>query len=386
MDTTLSKHEPLKQNLQTLSPNLGLREHGWHLTLTAILTLALFPAFRLARLPFSIDLIGMAGAYWVGTGLRAMFLAIVLYVACTPYNESLKPVLRRYSAEKTRWIATAAFAVWMFVLFGFWLGTAVVVDGIALAELLERRKQGFGAALVDIALPASYLFCGLMLIFSWQHVVAGIRYAGAYDGFFDRLDSLFFHVNVSTISHAALARLPLWVFRAAEFVYYSLYAQVGAAIVLTSLALGRKHAMRYAATLVIAYYIALATFSLWPTMGPFSICEQHTSTYPHDLPTYWSQEAILSKARLMRDHNLLPEEVRTVNAADYYIGFPCMHICLPVIALWFLRRLKRIALVLLCIDALLLISIVLLEWHYVIDLPAGIAVAALAIWLGNRSS
>src|SRR5262245_6018978 len=105
MNTILSKHEPLKQNLQTLSPSCGFREHAWPLILTAILVLGLYPAFRLARLPFSIDLIGMAGAYWVGTGLRAMFLAIVLYVACMPYHETLKPLLCRYSAEKVRWIA-----------------------------------------------------------------------------------------------------------------------------------------------------------------------------------------------------------------------------------------------------------------------------------------
>src|SRR5262245_647198 len=370
--------------MERSATGIELRGHVWHFIVTAILAAALYPAFRLTRLPFSIDFMGMVGAYWVGTGLRAMFFAIVLYLACTPYHESLMPLLRRYSAEKIRWVATAVFAVWMFLLFGFWLGTAVVVDGMALAELLERRKQGFGAALADIALPSSYLFCGLILVFSWQHVVAGVRYAGEYDRFFERLDSLFFRVNVSTISHAAAARLPLWVFRAAELVYYSLFAQVGAAIAITALASGRKHAMGYVATLVIAYYLALAAFFLWPRMGPFSICQQHASAYPHDLPTYWSQVAILSKAKLLRDHNLLPD-VRTVNAADYYIGFPCMHIALPLIALWFLRKWKRIALVLLCLDALLLISIILLEWHYVIDIPGGVAVAALAIWIGNHS-
>jgi PAP2 superfamily len=378
--------EPLKQDMQTSVTGISLREHVWHFSVTAILALGLYPAFRLARLPFSIDLIGMASAYWVGTGLRAMFLAIVLYVACMPYHETLKPLLHRYSAEKVRWIAVAIFAIWMFVLFGFSLGTVVVVDGIALAELFERRKQAFGAALADIALPASYLFCGLILIFSWQHVVAGLRYAGEYDDLFNRADSLLFHANVASISHAAIARFPLWVFRAAELVYYSLYAQVGAAIAITALASGRKRALGYVTTLVIAYYLALAAFSIWPTMGPFSICQQHSSTYPHELPTYWSQKAILAKAKLIRDHNLLVPEVRTVNAADYYIGFPCMHIGLPLIALWFLRKWKRIALVLVCVDVLLLISIILLEWHYVIDVPGGVAVAALAIWIGDRLS
>ena len=382
----MSVATPLQQDTLTSTASIQLREHAWHFTVTAILALGLFPAFRLARLPFSIDLIGMASAYWVGTGLRAAFFAILLYVNCRPYDETLKPVLRRYSAEKARWVAIAVFAVWMFVLFGFWLGTAVVVDGIALAELLERRKQRFGAALADIALPAFYLFCALVLVFSWLHVVAGLRYAGEYDAFFRRLDLLLFHVDVSTISHAAFARLPLWVFRAAEVVYYSLYAYVGGVIVITALGSGRKYAMRYVATIVVAYYIALATFSVWPTVGPFSICTDHDSTYPHELPTYWAQAGVVAKARLLAEHKLLLPEVWTVNAADYYIGFPCMHLALPLIGLWFLRKYKRMAVLLAGFNVLLSISIVLLEWHYVVDLLGGVAVAALAIRITNRSS
>jgi PAP2 superfamily len=377
---------PLKQDTVTSDASIQLREHAWHFTVTAILALGLFPAFRLARLPFSIDLIGMASAYWVGTGLRAAFFAIVLYVTCRPYDETLKPMLRRYSAEKARWVAIAVFAVWMFVLFGFWLGTAVVVDGVALAELLERRKQRFGTALADIALPAFYLFCALVLVFSWLHVVAAMRYAGEYDAFFRRLDLLLFHVDVSTISHAAFVQLPLWVFRAAEAVYYSLYAYVGGAIVITALGSGRKYAMRYVATIVVAYYIALAIFSAWPTVGPSSICTDHSSAYPHDLPTYWALAGVVAKARLLVEHRLLLPEVWTVNAADYYIAFPCMHLALPLIGLWFLRKYKRMAVLLAGFNILLSISIVLLELHHLVDLLGGAAVAALAIRIGNRSS
>src|SRR5262249_23655033 len=146
--------------------------------------------------------------------------------------------------------------------------------------------------------------------FSWQHVIAGMRYAGEYDSVFDRLDSLLFHVNVSAISHTAVARLPLWIFRTAEFAYYSLYVQIGAAVAITALGTGRKYAMQYVATLVIGYYLALAMFALWPTMGPFAVCRQHVSGYPHELPTYWTQQAILAKARLLWDHNLELPEVR----------------------------------------------------------------------------
>jgi membrane-associated phospholipid phosphatase len=56
-----------------------------------------------------------------------------------------------------------------------------------------------------------------------------------------------------------------------------------------------------------------------------------------------------------------------------------MHIASPIIALWFLRQWRRLAIILLMLDVLLCFAIVLLEYHYVMDLIGGIAVAALAI-------
>ena len=63
----------------------------------------------------------------------------------------------------------------------------------------------------------------------------------------------------------------------------------------------------------------------------------------------------------------------------YFIAFPCMHIATPVVALWFLRQWRRLAVTLLGLDILLCAAIVLLEYHYVVDLIGGVAVAALAI-------
>jgi membrane-associated phospholipid phosphatase len=47
--------------------------------------------------------------------------------------------------------------------------------------------------------------------------------------------------------------------------------------------------------------------------------------------------------------------------------------------MWFLRRWRRIVVVLAAYDVLLLVAIFLLEMHYVVDVLAGVLVAALAI-------
>jgi len=51
--------------------------------------------------------------------------------------------------------------------------------------------------------------------------------------------------------------------------------------------------------------------------------------------------------------------------------------------LWFLRSMKTVARVLIVYDALMVFSIVLLQWHYVVDLFGGVAVAVIAIKVHN---
>jgi hypothetical protein len=143
--------------------------------------------------------------------------------------------------------------------------------------------------------------------------------------------------------------------------------------------------VRYVATLLVGYYIALVIFALWPTLGPFSICTTHAAAYPNFLSTFAGQQAIVAKAKMLSAHILIPQTA-SVKVLDYYIGFPCMHIALPMIAIWSLRHWRRMALVLAAFDILLVFSIVILEWHYLLDLVGGIAVAALAIFIQSSQN
>ena len=354
-----------------------------HWVLTVAFLLALVPLFHRARLPLSIDLAEMAGAYWVGTGVRAVFCAVVLYLLCFPWAVTVAPVLRRLSESKFLLIEIVVFVGAMIWFFGVVLGLEVVIEGIALAELMARRREMFGEALADVAIPAAYLFVGIVVVFSFQHGIAGLKFAGEYDPFFEHLDRVIFHADVSQISHAALAFLPPWAARVLEFAYYSLFMQIGGALVITAIAGGRKQALHYVATLLVGYYIALVCFSLWPTIGPFSVCATHLSAYPTSLRTFTIQETILEKARLLWQHNLVTG-VRQVNLIDYYIGFPCMHVGLPLIAIWSLRKWRKMVVILMAFDLLLVTAIVALEWHYLVDLVGGVVVAVLAIQCNRR--
>ena len=63
-----------------------------------------------------------------------------------------------------------------------------------------------------------------------------------------------------------------------------------------------------------------------------------------------------------------------------------MHFGQTLIALWFLRRWKRLLILMIAFDVLLVPAILLLEMHYLVDLIAAVPVAALAIAISGRDT
>lgn len=348
--------------------------------LIALFVAAIVPAFVVARLPFRIDLDTFISAYWGGTAAQATFVAVILSVAGLSYDCTLRPMWFSYRKQGFKFIGLLLLGIWMIALFGPRLGLIIVIDAVALAELLDRRKRYFGVALFDVVLPSAYLFVGVLAVYLLNHAIAGIRFAATYDRSFNRIDLFLFGTTASAVFDWMATHLPKSFFSLMEFVYRTLYAQVGAAIAITALFAGREYSMRYVRTLLTAYGFATAVFFLWPTIGPFAIRDSPASHYTFLMSTYGMQETIALKARLLWVHSPMPA-VMTVDLADYYIGFPSMHVAMPLIAIWFLRRWRRMALILLAFDCVMLVSIVALEWHYFVDLFGGVLVAFMAIFI-----
>jgi len=351
-----------------------------------VLLLLLFPVYRLARLPFRIDLAGISEAYWGGTAVSAAFFAILLVLIGLPIDETLLPCLSRYREKKGRILIALVLMIWMAYVLGLWMGFVVSISALGVAELKDRRKGDFESALIDVFFPALYLFFVITLVYAFNHALAGIRYAGTYDGVFSHLDWLLFHVNVSHIAHWCLSHFPAWIFTLLELSYFGMYGRIGAVLILIALLGNQQYAVKYVRALLICYTIATAIFILCPVKGPYSICPVHLSSYPRWLPTFWTQETLLIKARALFAHHLTPD-VSLTSIDDYYIGFPSLHTALPLIGIWFLRPWKRIAGVMLFLFLVLLVpALILLEWHYLVDVLGGVATAFLAIWITDRIS
>lgn len=351
-----------------------------HWILTAALLLGVVPAFRWVGLEFKFDWPRLLTIYWVGLTLQSVFATALLCIIAFPLEQTLLPFWRRCLNDKLRLLLIVGFIPFMIWQFGWAIGLMLAVDVLMVLEVLDRFSAGRKTAwrmASNIVVPASYFFIGLILVFCYNDVIASAVDVNTYTTTYLRLDSiLLFGSGVSEIAHAVMGRLPVSAYNLLEGIYFGMFAQLGVGILLIAVAHGKRRALAYVGTLLTAYYLALGVFAIWPAAVPASICPDHFSKFPESAALYGVQQATVQKPKLFFS-DAPPPQIDT----DYFILLPCMHIALPLIMLWFIRRWRRLTAVLLLYDLLLCGAILLLEQHFLIDLIGGVIAAAVAIAL-----
>jgi len=78
-------------------------------------------------------------------------------------------------------------------------------------------------------------------------------------------------------------------------------------------------------------------------------------------------------------------EINVVDGMDSYPAFPSLHLAQALVVLWFMRSYRRSWNVLLALNFFLLLAVVLLEWHYLVDVVGGVLVALTALWLSGEA-
>jgi hypothetical protein len=357
-----------------------LRANG-HYLLSALLVLAVLPAFKVSGLHLSVSWERLIPLYWVGFAAHSTLAAVTLAIIGLPLKTTMRPIWARFAAQKERLLIFVPFVMWAFWKFGIYLGLLWISIALVSTEIYDRSEgnlRTIARPLGSVMLPAMYLFGGLLLVFAYNDVIAATKDMGAYDWVFLRADSYLLHGGtISDLVRKASFSLSPRTFAFAETMYYRMFDQVGAAIVLIALCQGAKRGLQLVGTMLTAYYLALGIFYFWPSMGPFYTCPDHFIHFPHWLKTFDFQRTFIANAKLMATPNKSLSKVNT----DYFIAFPSLHIALPIIVLWFMRRWKRIVLFLTLYDIILIPAILLLEWHYIVDLIGGIVVAVIAIFI-----
>jgi len=256
---------------------------------------------------------------------------------------------------------------------GWFTGLSLAAASFVVVEFLYRHPHRRLAVVCSFLLPALYLLLGITLIFYYNDIAASVRFPGTYDPSFMRMDS-WFGINVPAISKQAVAmfspRLLAW----AEQVYFGMFNLLGATLILIGVHGRLRRAMRFVSAVVLAYYVSLALFMLFPSQGPFYLCLDHASSFPTILKSYSIQQSLLDQAQQTWRHSST-----LLVSGGYYISFPCMHVVKPTVALWYLRGHRTIAWLLAAYLLVLPIAIILLEWHYFVDILVGFAISVLAI-------
>jgi hypothetical protein len=360
-----------------------LKLRDLHLWISLLLSTILIPLLRHFHLPLQFDWLKLGIAYWFVLAAQSIFVASVLYLIGIAKRDARRAFFERWRREPLR---IALMFVYFGILawaFGGMKALVLTVDTIALLEFRERRNlRAFGRVASAVFLPALYFFLGFLLVLAYNCIIVSTRFNFAYDPAFNAMDRwLLGGASVSDLSHWAIRTLPLLWFRFLEFIYFGMFPQIGAGILIVGLYDGESRSLQFVGTLLMAYYLALGLFYLWPSHGPYYLCPVHFSQFPSGLQAYGIQKLLISDAMALWNH--VP--VRRIST-DYFIAFPCMHIAQPLIVMWFLRRWNGVVLALCIYDTILIAAIVFLEWHYLVDILGGIVVAGVAIAMTESTS
>jgi len=359
-----------------ISINSPMKPRYWHYWIGLALLLAVVPVLRSQHLPVKFDWLTLGIAYWFVLAAQSIFVAAVLGVIGLPREQGLGPWLARYREKPLRILPVLLYfgiLAWITT----WLRALVLtVDAVALLELLRRQKgRELRQTVAAVLAPAAYLFFGFLMVLAYDCAIVSVRFNFAMDPALAAIDRwLLRGHSVSDLTHWAVQTFPISFFDALEFIYFGMFPQIGATLILVALCEGRARALQFVGTILVSYYIALVIFYIWTAQGPYYLCPDHFSRFPASLQIYNLQKTLIRDALALWRHQPISRI-----STDYFIGLPCMHIVQPMIVLWFLRRWRRMVIVLAVYDLLLLAAILMLEMHYVIDILAGLPVAALAI-------
>jgi hypothetical protein len=332
-----------------------------HFCLTTVFAILLVPAGVYTRLRIVPSL--SSCSFLFAWAFQSIIWAALLFQFGTP--GSWTPYRRGY----LRLVPAILMGIGLAVVFGT-AGAEVAIAALALVEFNFRRGDWRKAA--NALLPWLYLAGGIQAALYYSSVIVTLRPCTEFDAALSRLDSLLMFGGTVVRLSSACASL----YTPAEIIYYSMGGVMGAGILFLCLAGDRRAAFQMSGAILVAYYVSLVVFYFFPAQGPFI-----TAGLPPQMLTAAVQRMSLGNAKILYRHTgwLTPP-------LAYYVAFPSLHVAQPLIAGWFLRRWRAVSLIVFIYCGLLVAAIVILRWHYLVDILGGLAVACLAVVVASVGS
>jgi membrane-associated phospholipid phosphatase len=186
---------------------------------------------------------------------------------------------------------------------------------------------------------------------------------GRWDPTFSELDSRLFG-ELPRLWRGVLGREP-WFVDGVSLAYFSYYFVVVIVPVLLYRRAFRADFRRSVFSLTLTFYASYVGYFMFPTLGP--------RTPP--------AESLLVGGAVSQGVRLFIEVAERTRTD----AFPSGHTAVALVALYFAWRVSgRVFAALLLVVAGIVFSTVYLHYHYVVDVVAGVGVAAGCVWLGPR--
>lgn len=165
-----------------------------------------------------------------------------------------------------------------------------------------------------------------------------------------------------------------------QLVYISVLPQIALLVVALGLKGESRRIYELCLAVSIAAAIAMAIWTIAPSFGAFSV---------YDLPP-----AVSGKLMLALDSRYAHDLVQLLahgpgriapDSAKGLIGFPSYHAVLALLVVWYAREIPVLRWGALALNTVVLVATPIQGGHHVVDVLAGFAVAAAAIWLTGRA-
>lgn len=153
--------------------------------------------------------------------------------------------------------------------------------------------------------------------------------------------------------------------------YASTDAQLTLAPLVAGFAFDRKRMRTYLYAYVYSFVLGGLFYYFFPSSGPGSIYRS-----PH-----FTSLQYLTSAKFYRVHHFQP--VTTIMGG--MIAFPSFHVMWSVLATYAARPNRKLFCAVAALNVLVVASTVVLGWHYLVDVPAGLALGALSLYAGERT-
>jgi membrane-associated phospholipid phosphatase len=161
------------------------------------------------------------------------------------------------------------------------------------------------------------------------------------------------------------------IFRFLESAYHIVFAELF--LVVLVLLWHRRDVSGFLRAVFLAYFAGLVVFALYPAVGP---CIHYPETFR---PEFHSTATHYLMRKMTAEWSAATAKM-PVNGLAYFVAVPSLHAALATLCQCFLRRTGVVFWTFLPVNVAVVLSTVLLGYHYIVDVPLGVLLGLAAAW------